>query len=115
MSDLWESSSWTQPPCTVCLLRGSSVAALFVARADSVVCRALEWFECGRHSPTDNDVGVERWTLTPIELWRAGRLYRWRRFVWSSLAWLWPRCCPELDRTRRRRCMDRVFTPPEAE
>lgn len=51
--------------CTVCLARKVRRPATHVARDPS----GLEWFECGRHDPTDNVAETVRVALEPIGAW----------------------------------------------
>lgn len=55
-------------PCTVCLFHGKRVDATHVAGTSD----GFEWFECGKHEPTDNVAEVTRAKLTPIADWFHG-------------------------------------------
>lgn len=54
--------------CTSCAPK--KVLARFVASAERGPSgRALQWFECGEHSATDNLAGEARISLEPIDQW----------------------------------------------
>lgn len=55
--------------CTVCNGRDERRPALFVASGPQDRIGRLQWFECGRHEPSDNLAGVERESLEPIADW----------------------------------------------
>lgn len=55
--------------CTVCLSRGESSVATFVASSHD----ALEWFECDGHDERDNVAELLRTSRVPIRQWFEAR------------------------------------------
>lgn len=53
--------------CTTCAARGKEAIAHYVASGSGP--RPMEWFECGAHRSSDNEAGIERSRLEPIENW----------------------------------------------